>query len=141
MSNLANVHPSWLKKDSMSEQNVDFAPVLEKTWLKLDNKTKAHLAKPRPGMFGKKLETSNAHDLAIAAAEEENDNIRIATDNYINNYFKRPPPAGGWKTKKYKKSRKSIKSRKSRKSKKGGGYRTVLPTRSCPFKEGKLLSN
>ena len=84
MSKLANVHPSWLKKNSMSEQNVDFVPVLEKTWLKLDNKTK--------------------------------------------------------KYRKYKKSRKSRKNLKNRKPN-GGGYRTVVPTRSCPFKEGKLLSN
>ena len=88
MSKLAGVHPSWLKKNSMSEQNVDFVPVLEKTWLKLDNKTKKYR-----------------------------------------------------KYKKSRKSRKSKKSKKNRKPNKGGGYRTVVPTRSCPFKEGKLLSN
>lgn len=53
---------------------------------------------------------------------------------------------GGKNTKKHRKSRKSRKSRKFKKSRKlklnkSGGYRTIVPGQSCPFKQGKLLSN
>ena len=47
------------------------------------------------------------------------------------------------KSRKFRKFRKSRKSRKFRKSRKikGGGYRIITPNKSCPFTEGKLLSN
>ena len=134
-----SVHPSWFKKTCMADECVQFRPVLEKTWSKLSDKTKAHLYKKKPGMFGSKLITDDAHDLSMAARSDDDDNDRTkeATSKFVADYFTRPSGGGSSrkrlrkskKIRKSKKLRKSNKSRKHQKSKKSRKAKKNLKSR------------